>query len=794
MKRTCLLLLLLLIPFASALEITELEFLEFQSHGRPLTTVSMGRIPNIDLKMVISGDDFQWLEADISGLNRDYTIVQQLNYESSSLLASDCERLNDTFVCYIRKIILLLPSDTVLIPITLHNETTSVVVEEAYTFDIDNTAPNVTFMGTENCLNQTCFIASDISTKILISFADEKATFDKKIISYSLNDKKRFAYVCEGLNCYGYGKVSCQSGQMIPLEIRPLETMDDAYNLVSNNFRNDLLCDSDAPVVESVLIGGESEGKSKEYIKLGDTVVITMNVSENLGEVSVEGNFSGFGGGIEQGTCSKKGNLWLCEIRSTVSGDGPFMGKADLSVRDTAGNIHRFNVEKEVWGLDEEMEIDEWTVGNVRGMPNLLNVDVVRHTTSDVNIYYSIPLIPKFQDLEILEFVPEKCVKKQNVSLFNEADFKLFNAFRGTKNPFIVGTIAARTYEPGIFNYECVLKIRSRKGQYYHTNYEVENITLTIELEEAGNAKDMIEAELEDLLGHWTLSEGWETFSGLVKYYESACGTVTRSMQMTLGFNKIYQSMSSYFEVDRTKGEAAKQSSQASSEASESFLKTFGTVSCSLATCDGSLTEKVFGGLVELGDSMCELKVVSDVIEFSGGGKGYNKDGTLKCGPDPYDSIVWAVAMGCLPAVNQHLVKLRNIELSYAECLMDGYTSYIPASTCQETQAISTCTFWAGQIFNIFPAYTAVKRGLSKIKNVLKNPYSLIGLAPVVACRFIPSITSHSFCVVTVSSAELISIVAKDLPYVINNVKQVIGPISKSSDTIKQKFESMKNG
>ena len=76
MKRLALLILFLLIPYASALEITELEFFGFYSHGRPLTVVSTGRVPNIDMKMVIKGDDFTRLEADISGLNRDAAIVQ----------------------------------------------------------------------------------------------------------------------------------------------------------------------------------------------------------------------------------------------------------------------------------------------------------------------------------------------------------------------------------------------------------------------------------------------------------------------------------------------------------------------------------------------------------------------------------------------------------------------------------------------------------------------------------------------------------------------------------------------
>ncbi len=88
---------LLLVPFAAALEITELEFLEFESHGKPIGPISSGRVPNIDLKMVVMGEDFTRLEVDLSGLNGNAAIVALKGYENMNILSSACDKENNTY-------------------------------------------------------------------------------------------------------------------------------------------------------------------------------------------------------------------------------------------------------------------------------------------------------------------------------------------------------------------------------------------------------------------------------------------------------------------------------------------------------------------------------------------------------------------------------------------------------------------------------------------------------------------------------------------------------------------------
>lgn len=151
---------LLLIPFAAALEITELEFLEFESHGRPIGPVSSGRVPNINLKLVIAGEDFTRLVVDLSGLNRNPAIVARNGYDHMEVQSSTCEKANGIYTCYIRRIELLLPSDTVTMPFTLYNATDSISFDETYIFEIDDTAPEIVSITTDNCIEDTCYMAS----------------------------------------------------------------------------------------------------------------------------------------------------------------------------------------------------------------------------------------------------------------------------------------------------------------------------------------------------------------------------------------------------------------------------------------------------------------------------------------------------------------------------------------------------------------------------------------------------------------------------------------------------------
>ncbi|NQU98983.1 hypothetical protein HQ533_05985 [Candidatus Woesearchaeota archaeon] len=750
MKRISLILLLLIIPFATALEVTELEFLEFESHGKPLTTVSMGRVPNIDLKMVITGSDFKWLSTDLSGLNRNDALVQQLGYENKAMQASSCEKENDTYTCYIRKIILLLPGDTVIIPITLHNDTDSVLIEEAYTFDIDNTEPNATYIGTETCLNTTCFIASDISSKIRIDFRDEKATFDKKIVRYELAGKKRFVHECEGLTCYGFAKVTCNSGQRIPVSIRPLETMDDAYNKVANNLRNDLLCDSDAPEVLNVTVGSEDE----EYVKIGDTLVVIVNVTENLGEVSIEGNFSEFGGEIETGACSENDDgTWVCTVSSPVIGDGPYTGSAELYVKDTAGNMVIDTFEKEVWGLNETVELDEWTVGTVQGMPAVLNTDVIRHTTSDVKIYYKIPLSPKVGDVEILEIRPESCVSKQNKSVLNENDFKLFNAFRGTTTPLIVGEVAARKYDPGIYEYECIIKIRSKKGRYYHTNYEVENISFSIVLKEGGNAKDKIIEEANKLLSDsWLFGERMDTFIEVGNLIKQSCGYTRGFTGAVEGFNKAYNEIK--VGVDAKPGptsEVIKETNQVTGDANTHWLQVAGKNYCDIASCD---KDSPLGGIGEkYKDLMCSKFSPDALVSLT-------KDACRNQLSSDKSLIVASLSL-CVPDIALHLRNLRGIETSYLDCLLEGVPAGVPISTCQQTRGFQKCRFITGEALNAFPFTNMLKDFTAGVHTTLRDPLAMAGLAATLVCR-VPQIRSsallHAPCLYLAKAAHLAAI------------------------------------
>ena len=97
MKKVVLLLVVSLVPSAYSLEVSDLGFLDCESDGETIGAVSKGRVPNIDLKIVVTGENFERLEADISGLNRNDAIVATYGYENKVVNADECEKEGDTY-------------------------------------------------------------------------------------------------------------------------------------------------------------------------------------------------------------------------------------------------------------------------------------------------------------------------------------------------------------------------------------------------------------------------------------------------------------------------------------------------------------------------------------------------------------------------------------------------------------------------------------------------------------------------------------------------------------------------
>lgn len=744
-----LLVFVLLASSVSALEITGLEFLEFLSHGEPIGAISTGRVPNIDMKIIVTGDDFTLLRADISGLNRNDAIVDAQGYRDTVVHASDCEQANDTFTCYIRRIIFLLPSDTVVMPITLYNDTNSTYIEEVYVFDIDNTAPNITDLRTETCLNTTCFIPSNQYAQIRIQFGDERATFEKKIVRYSLGDQKHFVHTCEDMTCYGRAKTTCRSGQRIALKILPDQTMDDAYNILANDMRIDLFCDSEKPTLQNYTIGTDNTN----YVKIGDDMVVTVNVTEDLGEVTIEGNFSEFGGGMSEGACEKKGETWFCRVTTGVTGEQPYTGNAKIYIKDTAGNVLEQTVTKNILGLDSEVVVDEWEIGTVQGMPGTLNTDVVIHTTSDIKVYYKLPFQPKYGELEVLE-ISKACknAEGENISVFSK--FELMNAFQGTTMPFLVGTVANRQYDSGTYKVECTLNIRSKRGQFYHLNYEQENVTLSLTLAPGGNAKEKIKEEIISIMDSWLMSDAMDGLAITSKLLRKSCSAGMSFNIAAKGFNDAYKVIAPPLEAaDEVTKASVAEADEKVNEGSSVVLDIVKD-SCAFVTCETSFNK----GEDIMQETLCNLKGMETLATISGASSG---GASCKDTVNGKNSVFVAMANLCLTDTMTHLDTLRNIKYNKAQCLTDGYTANIPSYVCEDTSALLECKFYTGAVLNTVPYTAMTKIAMEKVQDGLNHPWSF---APWAACRVVKWVggthpVAHSSCTFLAKTSEIYQIV-----------------------------------
>ncbi|MFH1770791.1 MAG: hypothetical protein ABH828_04505 [archaeon] len=718
MKSLIILLLILLVPYASALEITEFEF---YSHGTPITAVSNGKVPNIDLKIVVSGAGFTSLAVDISSLNSNEAVVSSNNYANKMVGVSDCDFADDVYTCFIRGIELMLTDATVTIPLTLNAGSTSETIDKTYTFTIDNTKPEITFIGTDRCIDETCYFASGRYNEIVMEFQDSQATFEKKLVRFSLAGRKHFIYKCDGMTCYGRAKETCVSGQMLPLKILPLLTMDDAYNRLSNSMRTDILCDGEAPEVLATKI----ESSTAEYVKVGDIMIVTVNVSEDMGPVFGTGNFSEFGGDVVEATCEEKEENWECVFSTTVVGSDPYTAKAEITISDFAGNEFTYTTEPvDVLGLLEDEEPDYWTI-SYEYSPEIINKQMVPYVQKKV--YMHTTLTSRASNIEVLRTWVTDCQAEGGQTYMSSQGPEMFNYEIGSKNPVIVFSLL-RTELPEELEklkFNCTLNIQTRKdtnvGKFLISQPEREVINLEIELANPKSPDQQIKEEVSRVMNK---SETWNEATSSYYSFMSTTKTICEGLNT---LNVASGTLSGAAEVFNKAGqvEIAKPLTKSAlvvgiaPESAFSVPNVQGA--CKFLTCEQKWQTAIT-------DNMGDWWGMEELAQFAG----YDSY-TEFVNPD--NSMVMSLATGCIPSFLYNLQKLKAVDCEYLQCLsVDVAGGGLPVSQCGRIRAEANCKYWIGEVFEVFP-YTAILEDTTRLmKETFSNPVNMLGPALSLAC------------------------------------------------------------
>ena len=724
---------LLLIPSALAIDVVDLQF---YSHGEPLTLVSYNIMPNIDVEISVSGENFSRLIADISGIHKNQVYAQMNGYDMKTASVSTCLDMNGTFVCHLKPrygIQMRLANSSVTIPIKLYDKDDYLTeVEQTISFSIDNEPPTVIDMRSEKCIEETCYVASGKLNNLIIQF--DEGPFEKGLVRFQLGSQTRIVDECSGSTCTGKAAPTCVSGQVIPFKILRHQTFDDAYNKVTNTYSQDLTCDSIAPEV----LGYNVEGAAAEYLKIGDTMVVVLNISEDIGPVSASANFSQFNvSDLVPGTCALKGTIYECTFSTTIGGEGPYYADAIIKVTDFAGNEIDYTIPAlEVYGLSDEIAPSYWSM-SYTSSPTKINKQTMPYIAK--KIYVPLTLTSQ-SNIEILgvEVTDCKAIAPATNAYLGTNKPEIFNYGVGNKNPVVKFTLTQTTPASDVTSvkFNCTVKIQSRKetniGKYYVQEQEEEELIIDYTFVNIDSPADLIKQEVLDLEKDIQDFQDWfnpiyDTISVVTQF----CGGLGLLNTAGTALNAIGVPMSA---VPQTKD---------TGETLNDIAKFLGLTSEQLAGGGEGESSGTGASLCEFLTCKAEynnmLTSQLDSIPGFGGDDGYlNFMGydSYSQVTNPYDSLFAAFSQLCLPAVMYNYQKLQAIDCEYLRCLSEDVAlGTALVSDCQAQRSFMNCKYWVGGAFDVFPITALLDDTISMLKDSVDDPVSLFGTTLSIACK-----------------------------------------------------------
>ncbi|MAG39009.1 hypothetical protein CMO90_02880, partial [Candidatus Woesearchaeota archaeon] len=713
--------------------------IEFLSHGAPISTVSNSRVPNIDLRLTVTGE-FSSLVADISGLHKNTVYAQTFGYQNRIVQADNCQEVGDTYTCYIRMVELMLPSASVIIPMTVTTDAGEEFVETTYTFSMDDTSPTATSIKTDTCIEDVCYIASDEYTDIELKFDD--GPFEKRLVKYSLGGDTHIVQDCTGLTCVGRAKKTCNSGQKVVLKILKHQSMDDAYNKVKNSLSNELVCDGDAPSVDTDNIEVTSDSRYGE-IKEGDTLFIKVLVDEENEGLTATINTSSLNGGeVSSAECDKNiDGLYECLFR--VSGILPAVSEPEMIFKDIVGNKASVTTSISIYPILRDRTPNCFSVTEQELRPSSID-RIMLDLALEAGIRY--PVFGEYSissdrcsDALVLQQDIESCVYKQNNNIsttsfvFSEIKIADKKAGEGDNRIDFVFSRAADVNDfGGSFEVICNLSLRIADNNGYYDLPEKETVTFNFGMR---NSKLGTPGEaFVDKIKKWEES-------GLVdQNYIGLANTVLSTMHDICSvsvFLDYAEGLSVATEVagvviEKVSGFAGvkiagKKSFDVTNKAEKKLkgdipLGLLGKT-CTWTSCP--LDEAKFFDETSF-EWVNKMNTISDTVSDAVSGNEFaqaiNFDSVVQDikAPNVETSIIAAAYRGCLPALIAHLNRLRENQCEVLTCLKANSEYGIDVYGCEEAQSAYHCKMFVSEALEI--------PGIRAVKNIADNFDSYVNL------------------------------------------------------------------
>ncbi|MBI4149912.1 hypothetical protein HY488_00750 [Candidatus Woesearchaeota archaeon] len=108
--------------------------------------------------------------------------------------------------------------------------------------------------------------------------------------------------------------------------------------------------------------------------------------------------------------------------------------------------------------------------------------------------------------------------------------------------------------------------------------------------------------------------------------------------------------------------------------------------------------------------------------------------GNVAVWANPKNSIIMSLLMLCLPGIVFNLMKARQVECQYLQCLASEVPTGAPVETCVAMRAFGWCMFVYGEIFQLIPFSAFIKGMLGAIVGAFQSVMGIVGLALGLSC------------------------------------------------------------
>lgn len=635
-----------------------------------------------------------------------------------------------------------------------------------YSLYIDDIKPKVSEIKATTSIEDN-FLSSDSTIAVIFDeqgcgFYDKKAyitsvAFGRKRADECYNENGERICLFKGINpSFAYNE------QVVNVAITA-ETKDDCNNVVESTTGKNFYIDLYPPEINNIDITNQDD---ELFIKEGDSLRIKITGKDFSDQIFAEANFSKINGddSIYVQQCEKNDDRnFTCELY--VSSIRECSEELPIRVYDAANNSEIKTVTVNVYRRNENPSNDFWTVGEIKVYPN----EIDRSLSEKMNLYAfaDVEFKARRSNQNMVSFEIGECNSEigAEVKSFYQNDYK-----PGSKEITFKIKIPYGSKPKTKEDVNCIVRIKTKRGETVTVNPEEENITFTIKFYD-GNYLGVGDSDVvfDKIKTQYELVKSLNEFIGkyIIPTYSIAkdvCDAYTAFTQADAALNAIAIGLNAIFPG---LGEAVQPVNEAHKDITPALSKFCEAFSCP--------------------------KAKEEVCNNLKSSKNYF-DGLTSC-PDPRENVIIGVMHNCyIPPIMSTLTKYYYIETSRLGCYLDSIEQKYPIYLCDNAADEYICENALGQAIELisiitpsgYNTYSKLINSIGIASETVKNPISA-AISAILATY--PS-TSTYIGPVTTAVAQLAQV--SDMINLVNRQIEIFKDFGQGyASEVLSKYESM---